>query len=236
MKKMLKKAAIFIFALTMIVSGFGVFAEGEAKELINDPDDILTAQTEAYIEKYLAEIGEDFGTTAYFEAVSDSNVPTMVSGERGEGAMLFRWTDSSEHIALYRGSGRVGLDDTEREVEKYAKNVADKQEQIKDAFSFYVVRFYGYNEDKTLPEGMMIGGMSAEEFFEKKSGLPATLIGIGIVLGVVAVIVIIAMVNKTPKGSIDPNGSNFKKGFGSGSAAFKGAEGMSAKNPFTGRF
>lgn len=249
-KASFKKFLTIVCAMTLVFSAFAVSASDDKTiddKTIIDESDILTPQTEQYIEENLKEARHVFAGITRFSAEPISKMPYFNENHTISGEYFFDvnltadlnetiiiWADGANEIKsfnLFNTNGDTkNYRDVQRLIKKHVKNIDDRQTVIRDSFSLFVAcRYYYYDNVENIPDTLTVSGISDISAFVKKELDRYTFIRntFGTVFGVavIAAIVVFFARRKTPEGTVPGDGSNFKDGIGSGVAAMTGMPG-----------
>ncbi len=228
-------------AVSLIFSAFCASAADEEFSYVVDDANVLTEETENYIEQNLKAVEDEFVGTVQFVTIAADVMPEYISDigfldEVGNLGTLFSssikneniilWADGADQMKIFSLKNPYGKYENEKEVNnvisEHINGMNDKQSIIRDTFSINIASQY-FNIDKTeqIPNTLTVGALDAEFFIDREleKNSMYQYAGVAVFAGVMVVFAVIFIKNKTPEGTLPGDGSNFKEGFGSGVAA-----------------
>ena len=246
-KAALKKIITIACTLTVVFSLFGVSALDV--QTVIDESDLLSAQTEQYIEENIKNSPHMFGGITRFAAEPTDKMVTFNEHNTILGryfsdmdisanlnATVIVWADGANEMKSFSLTQPKGdmknYNDVKRLINKQIKKTDDRQTAIRDAFSIFLAsRYYYYDSVENIPDTLTVSGIDDLGAYVKSELDKATFyrntFGIVVGIAIIAALVVFFARRKTPEGTVPGDGSNFKEGLGSGVAAMTGMPGQS---------
>ncbi len=183
-----KRAAMLACAVSLIFSAFCASAADEEFSYVVDDANVLTEETENYIEQNLKAVEDEFVGTVQFVTIAADVMPEYISDigfldEVGNLGTLFSssiknkniilWADGADQMKIFSLKNPYGKYENEKEVNnvisEHINGMNDKQSIIRDTFSINIASQY-FNIDKTeqIPNTLTVGALDAEFFIDRE--------------------------------------------------------------------